>query len=143
MENTAPDSNVATLRKNASSELLFRTAPQNIEIEAALLGAILTNNRAHEQVTDFLRPEHFFEPAHQSVFAAAAKLIEMGQQASPTTLRHFFEQDDSLVAVGGAQYLMELATSVFSTINAAEYGQTIRDLYLRRELITLGENVVN
>jgi len=143
MEKTAPDSNVATLRNNASSELLFRTAPQNTEIEAALLGAILTNNRAHEQVTEFLRPEHFYEPAHQNIFAAAAKLIEMGQQASPTTLRHFFEQDDSLVAVGGAQYLMELATSVFSTINAAEYGQTIRDLYLRRELITLGENVVN
>ena len=67
----------------------------------------------------------------------------MGQQASPTTLRHFFEQDDSLAAVGGAQYLMELATSVFSTINAAEYGQTIRDLHMRRELITLGEHVVD
>jgi replicative DNA helicase len=143
MENSAPDNNVATLRSNETSEPLYRNAPQNVEIEAALLGAILTNNRAYEQVAEFLQPEHFYEPAHQSVYAAAAKLIEMGQQASPATLRHFFEQDNSLDTVGGAQYLMELATSVFSTINAAEYGQTIRDLHLRRELITLGEHVVN
>lgn len=143
MENSAPDSLVAALRGDEASGPLYRNAPQNVEIEEALLGAILTNNRAHEQVAEFLRPEHFYEPAHQSIFAAAAKLIEMGQQASPATLRHFFEQDDSLAAVGGAQYLMQLATSVFSTINAAEYGQTIRDLHLRRELITLGEHVVN
>jgi replicative DNA helicase len=143
METSAQESNVAPLRDDETKGPLYRNAPQNAEIEAALLGAILTNNRAHEQVADFLRPEHFYQPAHQRVFAAVAKLIEMGQQASPATLRHYFEQDDELTAVGGAQYLMELATSVFSTINAGEYGQTVRDLYLRRGLITLGEHVVN
>ncbi len=143
METPAQESNVAPLRNDESESPLLRNAPQNEEVEAALLGAILTNNRAHEQVSDFLHPEHFFLHAHQRIFAAAGKLIELGQQASPATLRHFLEQDETLAAVGGAQYLMDLATSVFSTINAAEYGQTIHDLYLRRELIMLGELVVN
>lgn len=143
MDSSTQESNVAKLRSEASKEPLYRSPPQNLEIEAALLGAILTNNRTHEHVSEFLKSEHFYGLANQSVYSAASKLIEMGQQASPATLRHFLESDDNLKDVGGVQYLMELATSVFSTINASEYGQTIRDLYLRRQLIEIGEHVVN
>ncbi len=143
METSVQESNIAQLRDGDAESPLLRDAPRNVEIESALLGAILSNNRAYEQVSDFLKTEHFFGIAHQRIFAASSKLIELGQQASPTTLRHYFEQDDSLTSVGGAQYLMEIATTVFSTINAGEYGRTIHDLYLRRELITLGEHVVN
>ena len=121
----------------------YRTPPHNIEVEAALLGAVLTNNRAFERVSDFLQAEHFFAPVHGRIFGAAVKLIERGQVASPLTLKHFFDNDAALEDVGGAAYLYELATAVVSVVNAAEYGRLVHDLYLKRALIGLGEDLVN
>ncbi|HZD25178.1 MAG TPA: DnaB-like helicase N-terminal domain-containing protein, partial [Alphaproteobacteria bacterium] len=87
----------------------FRAAPQNMEAEQALLGAVLVNNEAINKVTDFLLAEHFHEPVHQRIFAACLKLVERGQIANPVTLKHYFDQDDALADVGGAQYLARLA----------------------------------
>ena len=75
--------------------------------------------------------------------AAISKLMERGQLANPVTLKNLFEQDDALQEVGGAQYLSRLAASVVTIINAEDYGRTIHDLFLRRQLITIGEDVVN
>ena len=113
----------------------YRTPPANLEAEQALLGAILVNNEAASRVTDFLRPEHFSEPGHQRIFAAALKLIERGQIANPVTLKYFFDQDEALAEVGGAQYLARLAGAAVSVINAQHYGRAIFDLALRRGLI--------
>ena len=144
MATTVTDTNVAALHgEDAQESAQLRLPPHNAEIEAALLGAILTNNRAYERVGDFLQPEHFYEPVHGRIYAAIEKLIEQGQIASPLTLKYFFDQDEALSAVGGAQYLFDLAAAVVTVINAGDYGRTIQDLYLRRQLIDLGEEVVN
>lgn len=111
--------------------------PHNAEIEAALLGAILTNNRAWERVSDVLRPEHFYEPAHGRIYEAATRLIERGQAASPLTLRQHFEKDAALEKVGGGQYLYDLAASVVSVANVEDYAERIRDMAVRRALIEL------
>jgi replicative DNA helicase len=121
----------------------FREPPHNLEAEQALLGAILVNNRSYERVSEFLRPEHFADPVHGRIFASCAKLIDRGQIATPVTLKGLFDQDEALAEVGGAQYLVKLAASVVTVINAADYGREIRDCYLRRELIEIGEAVVN
>jgi len=121
----------------------YRTPPANLEAEQALLGAILVNNEAATRVTDFLTPEHFQEPGHQRIFAAALKLIERGQIANPVTLKYFFEQDEALIEVGGAKYLARLAGAAVSVINAQHYGRAIFDLALRRGLIEIGEAMVN
>lgn len=121
----------------------FRIPPHNVEVEAALLGAILTNDRALEKVSDFLLPEHFYEPVHGRIFDAARRLVERGQKASPQTLAHFFEADEALAEAGGGRYLYELAASIISVVNVADYGRLLHDLYLRRQLISLGEDVVN
>ncbi len=120
-----------------------RTPPQNLEAEQALLGAILVNNNAYEKVSDYLRPEHFYDPVHERIYSAIGTLINRGQIADPKTLRGVFESDPALATVGGAQYLGDLAASVITIINAADYGQLIHDLHLRRQLIALGEDVVN
>ncbi|HRQ60759.1 MAG TPA: replicative DNA helicase, partial [Alphaproteobacteria bacterium] len=65
------------------------------------------------------------------------------QNASPVTLKGYFENDPELEIVGGAAYLADLAANVISIINTEDYGRTIYELHLRRELITLGEDVVN
>lgn len=120
-----------------------RTPPHNLEAEQAILGSILVNNNAYEKIGDFLKAEHFYDPVHGRIFAAISTLINRGQIADPKTLRGLFENDPALTSVGGAHYLGDLAGSVITVINAADYGHLIHDLYLRRQLITLGEDVVN
>ncbi|MGH1398748.1 MAG: replicative DNA helicase [Alphaproteobacteria bacterium] len=121
----------------------YRILPHNMEAEQGLLGALLVDNRAVEKIGDFLRAEHFFMPAHQRIFTAVQTLIDRGQNASPVTLKNYFEKDEDLKDVGGAEYLVDLAASVINVINTGDYASTIYDLHLRRELITLGEDVVN
>ena len=120
----------------------YRTPPANLEAEQALLGAILVNNDAASRVTDFLTPAHFMEPGHQRIFAAALKLIERGQIANPVTLKYFFDQDEALAEVGGAQYLARLAGAAVTVINAEHYGRAIFDSVLCFALSTgFGSNV--
>ena len=121
----------------------YRTLPHNMEAEQGLLGAILVDNRVLERITDSLTADHFFFPAHQRIFRAINILNERGQNASPVTLKGYFEMDSDLEAIGGAGYLAELAAGVITIINAEDYARIICDLHLRRELITLGEDVVN
>jgi replicative DNA helicase len=135
--------NVTALPQVEGEDDSLRHPPVNYEAEQALLGAVLANNRAYEKVADFLRPEHFADGAHGRVFEACGKLIERAQVANAVTLKNLFEQDEALVEVGGAAYLAKLQSSYVTIINAADYGRTIHDLFLRRELIALGEDVVN
>jgi replicative DNA helicase len=122
----------------------YRTPPHNEEAEQALLGAILVNNKAYEKVGEFLRAEHFYDQAHQRIFGAITKLIERGQIANPVTLKNYFQNDADLAADGGGdRYLTELAASVVTVINAGDYGRTIHDLFLRRQLIEVGTDMVN
>src|SRR5277367_5163105 len=120
-----------------------RVVPHNIEAEQALLGSILVNNIAHERVGEILEPEHFYDPVHGRIYGAITTLINRGQIADPKTLRGLFESDPALASLGGAQYLADLASSVITIINAEDYARLIHDLYLRRQLIILGEDVVN
>ncbi len=120
-----------------------RAMPHTIEAEQALLGAILVNNTVFEKVGEMLKPDHFYDPVHQRIFESIATLIQRGQIADPKTLRGLFENDPALANVGGAQYLGDLAASIITVINALDYGHLIHDLYLRRQLITLGEDIVN
>ena len=67
-------------------EAEFRVQPHNIEAEQALLGAILVNNDAFYRVSDFLLPDHFFEPVHQRVYELVSSMIRAGKIATPITL---------------------------------------------------------
>jgi replicative DNA helicase len=120
-----------------------RTPPVNVEAEQALLAAILANNKAYEKVADFLHAEHFADPAHGRIFAACGKLIDRGQIANAVTLKNVFESDGDLEDVGGHQYLADLQAAHVTIINVEHYARAIHDLHLRRELIDLGEGIVN
>ena len=61
----------------------YRTAPHNIEAEQALLGAILVNNDAFYRVSDFLEPDHFYEPLHRQIFKVTADMIRAAQTGQP------------------------------------------------------------
>ncbi|BAB54216.1 replicative DNA helicase; DnaB [Mesorhizobium japonicum MAFF 303099] len=122
---------------------LYREAPNNIEAEQALLGAILVNNDAFYRVSDFLKPGHFYEPLHRRIFEIAAELIRMGKVATPITLKTFLPADEKVGDMTVAQYIVRLAVEAVTVVNATDYGRAIYDLATRRALITVGEDMVN
>jgi len=127
----------------ADDAVPFRQAPHNLEAEQALLGAILVNNEAMDRVSSFLEPHHFFDPLHQQIFETAAKLIHAGKNATPITLRTFFERAEPIsLNLTVPQYLGTLAANATTIINAEDYGRTIYDLATRRALIIIGEDMV-
>jgi replicative DNA helicase len=121
----------------------YRAAPHNIEAEQALIGAILVNNEAFYRVSDFLEPPHFFEPLHQQIFELASNLIRAGKVATPVTLKTFLPGDIDIGGLNVSQYLARLAAEATTVINASDYGRTIADLAVRRNLIRIGEDMVN
>ncbi len=131
---------------NVQSPLLGisqRLPPSNIQAEQALLGALLANNKAYERVSEFLAPEHFADPIHGKIFAAIARRCEAGQIADPVMLRAEFEHFGVLDEVGGTAYLAQLLAAMVGIINAGDYGRAIHDAWIRRQLIDLGEVMVN
>jgi replicative DNA helicase len=126
-----------------AAEPAFRSPPHNIEAEQALLGAILVNNEAFYRVSDFLEPRHFFEPIHQRIFELAGGLVRAGKIATPVTLKTFLPADFDIAGLSVNQYLARLAAEATTIINAEDYGRTVYDLSVRRDLITIGEEMVN
>ena len=120
-----------------------RRPPANVEAEQALLGAILINNDAYDRVSDFLRVEHFVEEIHRRIFENAGHLIRAGKLASPITLKTFLGEHDLGGGLTVPQYLARLVAEATTVINAHDYGRTIHDLSVRRELINIGEDIVN
>jgi replicative DNA helicase len=133
----------STARKQLPAEPMFRAPPHNIEAEQALLGAILVNNEAFYRVSDFLEPKHFLETIHQRIFELTGGLIRAGKLATPVTLKTFLPTELDIAGLTVNQYLARLAAEATTIINAEDYGRTVYDLSIRRDLITIGEDMVN
>ena len=130
-------------RSITQNEQTYRSPPQNIEAEQALLGAILVNNEAFYRVSDFLEATHFFEPVHRKIFQVAGELIRANKIANPVTLKTFLPADLAIGEITLSQYLARLAAEATTIINAEDYGRSVYDLALRRALIGIGEDMVN
>ncbi|MGH6865059.1 MAG: replicative DNA helicase [Methyloceanibacter sp.] len=135
--------NALILPRPAPETPVFRDAPHNIEAEQALLGAILVNNEAVDRVSGFLKPMHFFDPLHARIYETVSKLILGGKRATPITLKTFFQNDGPAGELSVPQYLGRLAANATTIINAEDYGRTVYDLAIRRQLIHIGEAMVN
>ncbi len=116
--------------------------PQNVEAEAALLGALMIDNRLVEDVQLKLRPDHFFEPLHGRIYESILRMTDANRIANPVTLRPLFESDESIKEVGGPAYLAQLTGSGAAVIGARDFAQQIYDLALLRALIGVGRDLV-
>jgi replicative DNA helicase len=121
----------------------YRTPPHNIEAEQALLGAILVNNDAYDRVSDFLRPEHFSEELHRRIYETLGQLIRAGKLATVVTMKTFLADIELPAGVTIQAYLARLAAEATTIINAEDYGRIVHDLATRRDLINIGEDIVN
>ncbi len=137
---TAPSSNTDTpINSDERLSLFYREVPYNLELEQALLGAILGNNELLNVVSHRLRPEMFYAELHQQIYQTILQFHDKGLVANPVTLKHHFIGEEGI----DDTYLAKLAAAAMSVINAADYGQLIIDLAMKRQLIAIGEEVVN
>jgi replicative DNA helicase len=116
--------------------------PHNVEAEAALLGALMIDNRLAEDIQLKLRPEHFFEPLYGRIYEQILRLIDKNMIASPVTLRPLFEADEEMKELGGPAYLAQLTGSGAAIIGARDFAEQIYDLALLRALVGVGREMV-
>jgi replicative DNA helicase len=114
------------------------SVPYNSEAEQLLLGTLLYNNAPFEKVSEFLKSDHFANPIHQEIYTAIQKFIERGHVADPITLKGYFNQQTEEIET----YLINLAANANHIIDVEHYARIIYDLFLRRQLIALGSDVV-
>jgi replicative DNA helicase len=119
-----------------------QTLPQNVEAEAALLGALMIDNRLVEDVQLKLRPDHFFEPLHGRIYEAILRMTDANRVANPVTLKPMFDGDDAMKEVGGPSYLAQLTGSGAAIIGARDFAAQIYDLALLRALVGVGRDLV-
>ncbi len=121
----------------------YRRLPYNEQAEQSLLGALLVKNDILDDIEQILQPEHFFIPVHRRIYEAIRHIVDKGQIATPITLKAFFADDEALAGVGGDGYLARLAASTATIINAGDFARQIQEHHVRRQLIDIGETMVN
>jgi len=109
---------------------------EDLELESALLGSLLTNNPRIDAILDHISPGHFSSQAHSRLFSAMLTLWKKGSGFSPETLRPFFKNDPSLEDVGGDTYLVRIMLSS-PVVPVSDLAKGIVDLAKRRALITV------
>lgn len=125
-----------------SSEPSYRLAPSNLEAEQYVLGAILSNNEVLLKVSDFLLPDHFYSPAHNLIYTHILKFVDRGLVASPVTLKSYMDNEPMLSEQGGSAYLATIAGMAGNIFGIKDYAQSIYEAAIRRQLIALGQEVV-
>ena len=131
------------IRINETADLpASPSLPQNIEAEAALLGALMIDNRLVEDVQLRLKPHHFFEPLHGRIYEAVLRMTDKNMVANPVTLKPMFDADEAMREVGGPSYLAQLTGSGAAVIGARDFAAQIYDLALLRALVGVGRDMV-
>ncbi|OOL17340.1 DNA helicase [Bombella intestini] len=141
-----PQPTPATDNSGNLQELLQRVPPANLRAEQALLGAILTNNKAYESVSDFLHSSHFADAVNAHLYEMITRRIERsGGKGSVDiiTMQNDFEASPILAAAGGAEYVAKLLNAMVGIVNARDYGKVIHDCWVRRQLVGIGTDIVN
>ena len=115
--------------------------PNNIEAEQSVIGSILLSNEIFDEISMLINNKNFYDPMHQKIFAAIEKLIYGGMLANPITLKNHFENEKDDLNV--PEYLVKITKFSTSSRQTIEYSKLIYDLFVKRELIKISENVID
>ena len=119
----------------------FEELPNNIEAEQSVIGSILLSNEIFDEISMLINNKNFYDPMHQKIFAAIEKLIYGGMLANPITLKNHFENEKDDLNV--PEYLVKITKFSTSSRQTIEYSKLIYDLFVKRELIKISENVID
>lgn len=117
-------------------------APQNVEAEASLLGAILIDSDAIVKIADTVTAEDFFDPRHKHVYDAISRLYERREPIDVLTLADQLKNTGVLDIIGGPAYLTELTNFVPTAAHVEQYAEIVAQKALRRRLITASQDMV-
>ena len=113
----------------------LKVPPHNMEAEQAILGGILINNDAMNQITDILAPDHFYREAHGHLYQGMLNLYNNNEPIDLITLSQHLKIKNILEKAGGTEYLSSLVDAVSTSAGIAYHAGIVRDLYVRRRLL--------
>lgn len=124
-------------------ETLQKVPPHSLEAEQSVLGSLLTDGEALMKVTDVLKTDHFYRKAHQTVYETILEVAEKGEPADLITVSEELKKAGNLDAIGGLDYLSELASAIPTTSNVLYYAKIVAEKAMLRSLIRAGGQIVS
>jgi replicative DNA helicase len=129
------ENNLSIVKEN------FKELPNNIEAEQAVIGSILVTNEIFDEINTIISNVNFFDPMHQKIFNAIESMIYKGMLANPITLKNYFEKEKDDLDI--PEYLVKITKFSTSVRQAIEYSKIIYDMFVRRELIKISEQMID
>ncbi len=129
------ENNLSIIREN------FKELPNNIEAEQSVIGSILVNNEIFDEINTIISNVNFYDPMHQKIFSSIENLIYKGMLANPITLKNYFENEKDEINI--PEYLVKITKFSTSARQAIEYSKIIYDMFVRRELIKISEQMID
>ena len=119
-----------------------KVTPQAVDVEEAVLGAMMLEQSAVNSVIDVLSPESFYKPAHQRIFDIIQNLFNDSEPIDLLTVTEALRKSGDLELVGGAFAVANLTTRVASTANVEFHARIVSQKYIQRELIRVSSNII-
>jgi replicative DNA helicase len=144
-ESNNPIRNLNKLSKNRKEEdlSLGRIQPQAIQLEEAVLGAIMIDKDGFPSIIEILRKESFYLEKNQLIFGIMSELFGKSQPIDLLTIHEALKKSNNLEFVGGISYLMELTNKVGSAANIEYHARIIAQKYIQRELIRVSTDIIH
>ena len=119
----------------------LRLPPHSVEAEQSLLGGLMLDQRAWDQVADVLRVDDLYRADHRLIFSAVADLVERNQPPDAVTVSEHLQRNGQLEAAGGLPYLARLVEDTPSAANIRAYAKIVRERAMLRQLIQIGGDI--
>jgi replicative DNA helicase len=121
---------------------LGKTPPRALDMEQAVLGALVLEKNALHRVIDVLKPEMFWDVRHQLIYEAIMALFGDSKPVDILTVKDYLRKDGSLEKAGGAYYLAEVTSRVASAANIEYHSRVIAEKFILRRLISISDEVI-
>ncbi len=119
-----------------------RIPPQNLEAEQSILGSLMLEKEAWDQVVDAITASEFYKPANQKIFSTIEELHRKNLPIDLITVSNLLQSKGELEQVGGSDYLVNLVNSTISSANVSSYAKIVRDKSLLRKIIHQSSNLI-
>lgn len=124
-----------------SQKRTMKIPPQNNESEMAILGSVMINPEAMNEVLDIIGPEVFYSTRHKLIFESIMRLFSDGKPIDLISVSELLKANGNLEQAGGRAYLSELLESVPSSANVAYYANISKNKHTLRSLIEASEHI--
>ena len=122
-------------------DAIGRVPPRDLDLERAVLGALMLEKDAYTAVCDILKPESFYDPAHQKIYEAIQTLGARQAAIDMLTVMEQLKLNDTLMEVGGPAVLAELTSRVTSAANIEYHARIVAQKFMARELISFASEI--